>query len=113
MLPTSERRAPMTQPKMTRHARQRLQQRGARTKDVDIVMAYGDIEVPARDGCRFLRLSRRTVTWLLQSGRVATQDADRATRLLVLADPADRVVTVLKCDPDRRLPGSKRGWGRR
>ena len=103
----------MQQPKMTRHARQRQQQRGARTKEIAIVMAYGDIEVPARDGRHFLRLSRKAATWLLQYGRIGIQDVDRAMRLMVLVDPSDRIVTVLKCDPGRRVPGSKRGWGRR
>ena len=38
--------------RMTRHACQRLQQRGSRPKDVAIVMTYGDIEVPAPGGLR-------------------------------------------------------------
>ena len=105
----------MPQPKMTRHARQRLQQRGARPKEIDIVMTYGDIGYPqpemAADFCGFLAEPRRG---FCNPGRVAIQDVDRATRLLVLADPSDRVVTVFKCGtPNRRLPGSKRGWGRR
>jgi hypothetical protein len=103
----------MQQPKMTRHARQRLQQRGARAKEIAIVMTYGDIEVPARDGCRFLRLSRRAVAWILQRERIAVQDVDRAKRLMVLADSSDRVVTILKCDPDRRFLGATRRETRR
>jgi hypothetical protein len=103
----------MNQPKMTRHARQRLQQRGSRTKEVVIVMAYADIEVPARDGCRFLRLSRGAIAWLLEDGRMPIQDINRARRLMVLADPSDRVVTILKCDPERRVRGPTRLWGRR
>ncbi len=94
--------------KITRHARQRLQQRGARAKELAIVMAYGDIEVPARDGCRFVRLSHRAVTWILQHERIAVQDVDRAKRLIVLADSSDRVVTVLKSCPERRVPSLKR-----
>jgi hypothetical protein len=102
----------MNQPKMTRHSRQRLQQRGGRAKEVAIVMAYGDIEVPARDGCRFLRLSRGAVAWLLESGRIPVQDIDRARRLTILTDPSDRVVTVLKGDPERRVRGQNRLRGR-
>ena len=103
----------MQQPKMTRHARQRLQQRGARTKEVTIVMTHGDIEVPAREGCRFVRLSHRAVAWLLSGRDFAVQDVDRAKRLMVLADGADHVVTVLKCDPERRSPGASRERSRR
>lgn len=103
----------MQQLKMTRHARQRLQQRGARTKELAIVMAYGDVEVPARDGCRFVRLSRAEAARLLQQAHFAIQDVDRARRLMVLADASDRVVTVLKCDPEQRTFGSRRGGRRR
>jgi hypothetical protein len=104
----------MQQPRMTRHARQRLQQRGGRTKEVAIVMTYADIEVPAKNGCRFLRLSHQEAARLLQQNETAFRDVDRARRLAVLADPSDRVVTVLKCDPERRLarPQSRAG-GRR
>src|SRR5262245_41112402 len=93
---------------MTRHARQRLQQRGARAKDVAIVMTYGDVEVPARQGCRFLRLSRGATASLHNGGRFAVQDVDRASRLMVLVSSSDEVVTVLKRDPDQRFPGAKR-----
>jgi hypothetical protein len=103
----------MHQAKITRHARQRLQQRGARAKEIGIVMAYGDIEVPARDGCRFLRLSRKAVAWILEQQRVPLQDVDRAKRLMVLADSSDRIVTVFKCDPERRLPETRRRASRR
>jgi hypothetical protein len=97
------------QPKMTRHAKQRLQQRGARAKDVAIVMAYGDIEVPAKHGCRFLRLSHSTAASLLRSDRFAVQEVDRARRLMVLADSSDQVITLIKCEPERRFGGARRG----
>lgn len=102
----------MQKPKMTRHARQRLQQRGARTKEVAIVMTYGDIEVPAGNHCRFLRLSHRAVTSLLEGNRVSVQDIDRARRLVVLVSADNQVVTVLKHDPERRFPGARRGVNR-
>jgi hypothetical protein len=94
-------------PKMTRHAKERLQQRGARAKEVAIVMGYGEIEVPAKHGCRFLRLSRTAVASLHRRGRFAVQDVDRAGRLIVLAGPSDQVITVIKCDPERRFPNAK------
>jgi hypothetical protein len=101
----------MQQVHITRHARQRLQQRGARAKELAIVMSYGDIEVPARNGCRFVRLSNAAVKWILEHQRVAVQDVDRAKRLMVLVDDLDRVVTVFKGDPERKAltPRSKRG----
>src|SRR5262245_50303102 len=101
----------MQQPKMTRHGMERLQQRGARAKDVAIVMAYGDIDVPARDDCRFIQLSQRAVTWLLQQKAISVQDVDRAKRLVVLVNSSDQVVTVLKRDPEKRMrePALRRG----
>jgi hypothetical protein len=103
----------MQELKTTRHAKQRLQQRGARPKELAIVMAYGDIEVQAREGCRFVRLSHRAVAWILEHKRVAVQDVDHAKRLMVLADSSNRVVTVFKTDPERRVRRLKREWGRR
>jgi hypothetical protein len=93
----------MQQLKITRHARQRLQQRGSRQKELAIVMTYGDIEIPARDGCRFVRLSHRAIRWLLECERVAVRDVDRAKRLMVLADSSDRVVTVFTGNPERKV----------
>ena len=101
----------MQQPKMTRHARQRLQQRGSRPKDVAIVMTYGDIEVPAREGCRYVQLSHREAARLQHEGGLKVSEVDQARRLVVLADSHGRVVTVLKCRPERRV--SSRGAGAR
>jgi Domain of unknown function (DUF4258) len=103
----------MQQPKFTRHARQRLQQRGSRESDVAIVMTYGDIELPARNGGRFLRLSRKEAVRLLHQDAISVQAADRARRLLVLTDSADRVVTLIKCDPERRTIDVRRTGRRR
>jgi hypothetical protein len=97
----------MQQPKLTRHARQRLQQRGVRQKEVVIVIAHGDIEVPAGNGCRFLRLSDAAAASLLQAGTYPVQDVDRSRRLMVLLSSTDEVVTVLKHDPERRFPGRR------
>ena len=98
---------------ITRHARQRLQQRGARIEALAIVMAYGDIDVPARHDCRFLRLSHQAAAALLREGTFPVQEVDRARRLMVLADSANRVVTVLKCDPQMRFAATKRAARRR
>jgi hypothetical protein len=97
--------------RMTRHARQRLQQRGARPKELAIVMTYGDIEIPAQDGCHFVRLSHQAAAQLLDRGGAEVQDIDRAKRLMVLADASGRVITVIKGYPERRdrVPTRQRG----
>jgi hypothetical protein len=89
--------------RMTRHARQRLQQRGSRPKDVAVIMAYGDIDVPAQNGCRYVRLSHREVARLQREGSFRVSDIDQARRLVVLVDPEGRVVTIVKCSPERRV----------
>jgi hypothetical protein len=99
----------MQQPRMTRHARQRLQQRGTRPKDVAIIMTYGDIDVPARNGCRYVRLSHREAARLQREGSLKVSDVDQARRLVVLADPEGRVVTILKCSPERRISSRRAG----
>lgn len=98
----------MQHTRLTRHARQRLQQRGARPKEVAIVVAHGDMEVSAAHGCRFLRLSHRAAASLLERATYPVQDVDRARRLIVLASGTDEVVTVLKGDPVRRFRGHRR-----
>ena len=98
--------------RMTRHARQRLQQRGSRPKDVAIVMTYGDIEVSAREGSRYVQLSHREAARLQREGSLNVSEVDQARRLVVLADPDDRVITVLKCSLERRV-SSRRAGARR
>jgi hypothetical protein len=93
----------MLQPRLTHHARQRLQQRGSRAQDVAIVVTYGDIEVSAGNGCRYLQLSTKEAAMLQQRAILSTTDVDRARRLVVLVDPTGKVVTVLKRCPDRAI----------
>jgi hypothetical protein len=103
----------MWTPKLSRHAGKRCQQRGVRPKEVAILMTYADIEIPARGGCRFLRLShRRCIDLLSQTGLLA-QQVDRVQRLVALVDREGAVVTVLKVAPECRMAlGRRRRLGR-
>ena len=93
--------------RISRHARQRLQQRGTRTRELMLVLVHGDIEIPAQRGCRFLRLSHRAVGELLSANRFTIQDVDRAKRLMVLVDSTGCVVTAFKCDLNRGFLGRR------
>lgn len=93
----------MLQPRLTHHARQRLQQRGSSVQDVANVVAHGDIEVPARNGCHYLQLSNKEAAMLQQKAILSSAEVDRARRLVILVDPAGRVVTLLKCCPGRTI----------
>ena len=88
---------------LTRHAKQRLRQRGVRNEVFEIVLAYGDIEIPSGDGCRFLRLSNTGAGALLQRGEIPVQVVDQARRLLVLVGRSGKIVTAIKCNPNRRF----------
>jgi hypothetical protein len=90
----------MLQPILTRHAQRRLQQRGSRTGDVAIVVAYGDIEISARNGCRYLQLSNEEAAMLQQRAILTATEVDRARRLVVLVDSTGKVVTLLKRCPN-------------
>lgn len=103
----------MQPPRLTRHARKRLQQRGSRARDAAIVIAYGDIEVPARNGCRYLQLSQKEAARLQREELVAVAEMDRARRLVILADSLDRIITVIKVSPERSTLRSRRAWVRR
>lgn len=67
----------MLQPRLTNHARHRLQQRGSRAHDVAVVVTHGDVEIPARQGCRYLQLSRKEAALLLQRGLLQAAEVDR------------------------------------
>jgi Domain of unknown function (DUF4258) len=103
----SEWRARVQRLRMTRHAKQRIQQRGIGTAEISIVIAHGDIEVAAWNDCYFRRLSHANVAALINSCKFRIQDIDRAKRLMVLVDAFDQVVTLIKTDPDRRFVGKK------
>jgi hypothetical protein len=92
---------------MTRHAQQRLRQRGVRAETLEILIDYADVEIPAKQGCRFLRLSNKAAGALMSGGQHAAQDVDKAKHLLVLVNDAGQVVTLIKVDPRRRLFSSR------
>jgi hypothetical protein len=75
-------------------------------------MTYGDIHVPAQNGCGYVRLSHREAARLQREGSLKVSDVDKVRRLVVLADPEGRVVTILKCSPERRI-SSRRAGSRR
>jgi hypothetical protein len=98
----------MAQPVITRHGRERLQQRGTTPRQLKIVLEHGDIDVPSGSRCRYLRLSHGAVASLQKKGVFTVQEVDHAKRLVVLLNSSDDVITVLKCSPERRLRRPRR-----
>lgn len=95
---------------LTRHARLRARQRGARLTAVGIVYAHADMEIAAGSGCVRRFLSRQSQLELIRGGHGAQQIGQAARLELVVAQDG-RVVTVIKRNPSsgpRRIEGSRR-----
>lgn len=80
---------------ITCHARRRLQQRGKRLPELEIVYRHGDRERRAGSHRRAVSLSRAACRELIDTG-VAVALVERASRLeLVVSDYDGQVITVL------------------
>jgi hypothetical protein len=89
----------MTLAPLTRHAAVRANQRGVTHEAVQAVIAWADVELPARDGCSVLRVSRRRLTNRALRATLGVL-ADRVRSLaLVVAGDTGEVVTVLHGRP--------------
>jgi hypothetical protein len=85
----------MTPTRLTRHAAVRANQRGITQQSVEAVIAWADVELPARDGCSILRFSReRLADRDLRATLGALADRVRSLALVVACDTGE-VVTVL------------------
>ncbi len=95
------------------HAATRSDQRGARHDAIKLVLAQGDIECPAHSGRRRLRLSNRRAGELLADNAPVSL-VEAALRIEIILGEADRIVTVLRCNPypGRRRPQFHRRAGR-
>jgi hypothetical protein len=77
---------PMYPPVATRHAEQRMQQRGIRAKHRDLLFSYGDRETPAGRGLYRLTFSYGRLRWLVQRGHISRQEAEKCARLTLITD---------------------------
>jgi hypothetical protein len=93
---------------LTRHAMQRCQQRGIPLDALDLVHAFGDIDVPASGGCVRRLLSHRASVELLADGWPPAL-VDRAARLtLIVADNGEVVSTWPRHATTRRIDANRR-----
>ena len=82
-------------PRMTRHAEQRLHQRSAGHDATALVYSFGDREIRTRNGCSRLELSRVAAATLIADG-YARPLVTKACRIRLIIDGYARVVTVIR-----------------
>ena len=86
---------------ITRHAADRLQQRGLRHEAVHLALRYQDRTFSVGRGCVALSLSRRAEAEMVRDG-VPAQSRDRVRNLiLVVADDTGAVITAFRADGRR------------
>jgi hypothetical protein len=92
---------------LTRHAAKRCAQRGIRTKFLDDLIDFSDVDTPIGSNCRLLRISRKAL------GNNA--DKNKLGRYAVIwSDDTQSVVTVFpirKCRSGRRYRSTGRRGG--
>lgn len=83
---------------LSRHAALRVAQRCIPNDVVALVLEFADIDYPAMQSRRRLKLSHQRVRELMSEGfDYALVDKARSVELIV--GRGDRVVTALRCDP--------------
>lgn len=97
--------------RMTRHAEERLAQRGIRREALDIVLAYADVERRAPGGAVQLRVTRQALVEASRDG-VARTVIERAVDVAAIICEG-RVLTQYRCTGRRRRSGARRGLRRR
>ena len=86
----------------THHAHLRQQQRGKTTLAVSLLLAYHDLTVPTRQGCRAVQLSRHLTDELKAEG-YSPQVIDAARRTTMILSAEEDVVTVYRSASIGRL----------
>jgi hypothetical protein len=80
------------------HAITRAAQRGVHRDVIRLLLAFGDLELPAAMKRRRLRLSRGRAAELMTEG-YSFRLVDSAQKVELILGKMDRVVTVIRCDP--------------
>ncbi len=102
----------LTEPDTTLHARRRAAQRRIPEEALSLLFTYGDIELPQRNGCRSLQLSRETVAMLNALGW-PLEAVECASRVVLILSAEDRLVTAIKDSTSARRTHRLRGRTRR
>ena len=90
---------------MSNHGLKRNQQRGVKKQYMNLLISFADREIPVRNGCISLSVSKTRLKSLVNEGRLDAQMAEKMKNLVVVAandDAEPKIVTVLHAEPDKR-----------
>ena len=100
-------------PKLSKHAEQRMQQRGITQHIVDLVYKYSDKHHLRGDGLRCIFISRKKIRRLIDEEVILPAESDQLNGLSLLVDPNSRVVvTVMPLGDEPRARRQRRNCHR-
>lgn len=94
---------------LTKHAAERLDERGIPSADLELLLAAGDLERKQVRHCRSIQLSRRAAQRLIRAG-IARARVDRLRRLTVITGGDGAIVTIYRGSPPRNEGHHRRNW---
>jgi hypothetical protein len=95
---------------LTKHATQRIQQRGVTHETVAFVLRHADIRLHAGENCKSLRISHQQMARLAKKGTKAALMARARTVVVVVKPTAAEIITVLHDWGDKCGRRYRRQW---
>lgn len=83
------------QSRLSHHSMVRQQQRGKRLSAVSLLVAYHDLVLPTKRGCRAIQISRHLADELKADG-YSPQDIDAAMRTTAIIADNENIVTLYR-----------------
>lgn len=75
------------------HATKRIQQRGIKEESVKLIVEYTDRQIPVKNGCTSLTVSKSLLNKLVKTGTVRRQVSDKIRKIVVIVEDDDDYVT--------------------
>lgn len=91
----------LREPRFSKHAFARTQQRGVKPHIVNIIIAFADRTTHVGSGVKSLVITRRTANWLKSEGKITASDVSLVSNVAVLVSNDNEVVTVQRLKAGR------------